>query len=700
MYPRSWKGWGSRMFSGNSQIVFEPLIQLELIYLLGGLAALSVLYALIRKAGGAWIRLLLMMALIGFLVGPTLVQEERRYHDDIAIIVVDRSLSQQIGDREAQTELALQAIRDETADIEDLELRFIESGPRSGGPADGSMLLASARRALEGIPRERIAGIVFVTDGLAHDLPEDGSTELFDAPVHVLLTGTRQERDRRIEIVSAPAFAIVRQSVQASILVHDRAAGEELIRVQIRRDGETLETRLVRPGVTTEIPLTLDHGGRNIFEFVAEEGPAELTLENNSVAATINGVRDRLRVLLVSGEPYPGERSWRNLLKADPAVDLVHFTILRPPQKQDATPIHQLALIAFPIRELFEIKINDFDLIIFDRFWRRGVLHFAYLNNIARYVQDGGALLDAAGPSFAGPASLYKTPLSKVLPGKPTGSVTVQGFRPNVTAKGDRHPVTAGLRRDSGGDPWGRWFRQVDIEAPDADVLMTGVGEKPLLVLDRVGEGRVAQLLSDQAWLWARGFEGGGPQAEIFRRTAHWLMKEPALEEESLSLEIEGRVLKIERRSLDDGAGSVQLTSPGGEVRSVRLEAGNDGVSFGRVEAHAAGLYRINDGDLTSVAVLGNLNPLEFSELVSTPERFSGHVKAVGGGIVRLEDTAEPGIRRVSADQRLAGRNWIGLVENEAFDVTSLKRVSLAPPLIALLVFILLAMAAWRREGH
>lgn len=688
------------MFSAGSQIIFEPLIPLDLLYLLIGLSGLTVVYAVARSARGGLFRLFLMGALLAFLAGPTLVQEERRYHKDVAVVVTDRSLSQDVGDRTDQTDRVLEKIRSGTDGLDGLEVRYIEAGPRAGGPADGTMLIEAARNALDGVPRDRLAGVVIITDGLVHDLPDDGDADLFDAPLHVLLTGNREERDRRIEIVSAPAYAIVRQQVLASIRVHDPSAGGELIRVQIRRDGLPIETRLIPAGAETEIPLILEHGGRNIFEFEAGEGAAELTMENNRAAITINGVRDRLRVLLVSGEPYPGERSWRNLLKADPAVDLVHFTILRPPQKQDATPIHELALIAFPIRELFELKIKDFDLIIFDRFWRQGVLHFAYLNNIARYVREGGALLDAAGPSFAGPASLYKTPLSKILPGAPTGEVTVQGYRPEVTGKGNRHPVTAGLTGETNGRPWGRWFRLVDTDVPEADILMTGPQSKPLLVLDRVGEGRVAQLLSDQAWLWARGFEGGGPQAEIFRRTAHWLMKEPALEEENLSVQVDGRQLRIERRSLTEGSGAVQLVGPGGDVRTITLEDAGDGLSVARVEVDAAGLYRVNDGDLTSVAVLGNLNPLEYSELVSTPDRFRGHVEASGGGIIRLSDEAQPDVRRIDVGQRASGRSWIGLEEKRAYDVTSLKRAPLTPPLIALLLLLALAMAAWRREGR
>ena len=131
---------------------------------------------------------------------------------------------------------------------------------------------------------------------------------------------------------------------------------------------------------------------------------------------TIDGVRDKLRVLLVSGEPHAGERTWRNLLKSDANVDLVHFTILRPPEKLDGTPINELSLIAFPVRELFQQRINDFQLIIFDRYARQGIVPPIYLDNIAKYVRNGGAVLVAAGPDYAGPTSIWHTPLDAVLP--------------------------------------------------------------------------------------------------------------------------------------------------------------------------------------------------------------------------------------------------------------------------------------------
>ena len=141
-------------------------------------------------------------------------------------------------------------------------------------------------------------------------------------------------------------------------------------------------------------------------------------------------MRDRLRVMLVSGEPNQGLRAWRNLLKADPSVDLVHFTILRPPNKQDSTPVRELSLIPFPTNELFDAGLGEFDLIVFDSYHRRGILPMMYLGNVVDYVVGGGAVLDAAGPAFASPLSLSGTPLGAILPGRPTGRVFREEFRP------------------------------------------------------------------------------------------------------------------------------------------------------------------------------------------------------------------------------------------------------------------------------
>jgi hypothetical protein len=451
------------------------------------------------------------------------------------------------------------------------------------------------------------------------------------------------------------------------------------------------------------VSIPIDHGGPNVLELEVEPGPHELTLANNRAAVVVNGVRDRLRVLLVSGEPHAGERVWRNILKSDPSVDLVHFTILRPPEKQDGTPIRELSLIAFPIRELFDVKLDDFDLIIFDRYSRRGIIPQAYVENVVRYVRKGGAFLEAAGPSFGTPMSLYRTPLGEILPTEPTGNVYEDGFKPQLTDAGRRHPVTedlSGAGKPGEAPSWGRWFRQVEARVHNGTAVMSGEHGDPLLVLDRIGKGRVAQLLSDQMWLWARGFEGGGPQAELLRRLAYWLMKEPDLEENDLRAAVEGDRLIVARQSLEPDDRPITVTLPDGTTQSLTLSPEHGGRSSGTLPISQMGLYRASDGTHTALAAAGPLNPIELADVRTTPEKLAPLVQASGGGVFWASDGAVPEIRRVSPGRAASGHGWMGLRQNGDYVVTGFSELPLMPGFAALLLTVGLLIAAWRREGR
>jgi hypothetical protein len=487
------------------------------------------------------------------------------------------------------------------------------------------------------------------------------------------------------------------------------SAGEH-VGVRVRIDGEERGSTQAQIGRSEKVPLSVRHAGPTVLELEVEPANGEVSTLNNRAAVVVNGVRERLRVLLVSGQPHPGERTWRNLLKSDPSVDLVHFTILRPPEKDDATPLKELSLIVFPVQELFENKLHDFDLVVFDRYVVRGILPTTYYGRIADYVRQGGALLIAVGPEFAGAQSLFRTPLGDVLPASPKDRVIEQAFRPQITDIGRRHPVTSGLPGETvAGDAdleeassqpsWGPWFRLIEGDAKRGTMLMAGAGGRPLLVVDRVGEGRVAQLMSDHIWLWARGFEGGGPQAELLRRLAHWLMKEPELEEEHLAgRALDGRLL-VERRSLSPGDVDVTITDPSGQSRTLRLEAGHDGLARGEVKAEEAGLWRISDGVHTALAAAGRINPPELTDLRATPDRLAPMTKATGGGIVWLADGI-PEFRRTSPGRDAAGRGWLGMRRNNSYSVAGLAEVSLLPVLLLLAATLGGLAGAWWREGR
>jgi hypothetical protein len=700
---------------GALALVSAPLLPWPAIALLGAVCAFCLGFGILRRARGLSWRAIALAVLLTALVNPSLVEEQRSPQRDTAIVVIDESPSQRIGDRQRTTEEALAVLNDRFPRVRDLDLRVVRAGkPQPGASDDGTRLFTALTRAMSDVPRQRLAGVVMITDGQVHDVPAGeakAAAETIGAPLHILLSGRPDEGDRRLVVARAPSFGLVGKELQLGIRVEDlpesppgkRDGGTGQAIVTWRKDGGAPRQVAVPVGRDVPLALPIDHGGPNVLELEVEPGPRELTLDNNHAVVVVNGVRDRLRVLLVSGEPHAGERVWRNILKSDPSVDLVHFTILRPPEKQDGTPIRELSLIAFPIRDLFEVKLDEFDLIIFDRYSRRGVIPQAYLENIARYVRKGGAFLEAAGPNFGTPLSLFRTPLATILPTEPTGKVYEEGFKPQLTELGRRHPVTerlSGAGPPNGQPSWGRWFRQVDARVHHGLTVMSGDHGDPLLVLDRVGQGRVAQLLSDQMWFWARGFEGGGPQAELLRRLAYWLMKEPDLEENDLRATVEGDRLVVTRQSLEPDDRPVDVTAPDGSSRSLTLTPESGGRSTGSLPISEMGLYRVTDGARTAIAAAGPLNPTEFADVRTTPDKLAPIVTATGGGIFWVASGKVPEIRRVSPDRAAAGKNWMGFRANGDYTVTGFSETPLLPGIAALFLIVGGLLAAWRREGR
>ena len=601
----------------------------------------------------------------------------------------------------AQADKALAALKSQLAAQPDLIVRQTEVTTTTSGENNGTQAFAALTAALADVPPARIAGAIMITDGEVHDAPPANQFNM-KAPLQVLIAGQRGERDRKLTVVNAARFAIVGQPAQMTVRVDDFGGGGDVADVSVAVDGKSLGNKSVPVGRDTPISIPVSHEGENIVELSAAPGPSELTLQNNRAVVSVSGVRDRLRVLLISGRPHAGERVWRNLLKADPSVDLVHFTILRPPEKQDGTPIDELSLIAFPARDLFNDKLASFDLVIFDRYGEQGILPMLYFDNIAQYVENGGALLVSSGPEFAGPTSVYRTPLASVLPAQPTGEIVTQAFRPQVTQLGLAHPVTrdlAGSNADNVPATWGRWFRLIGATAVSGQTVMSGPGNKPLLVLDQVKKGRVAEILSDQTWLWARGFEGGGPQAELLRRLAHWLMKEPELEAESLTAAVADGEIVVTRRTMAKGVQPVTMTTPTGKTVTLTLD--NAGPGLWRIAAKVSelGLYRVTDGTLSAVTAAGPLNPKEVADMRATDTILKPDAEATGGAVHWLVD-GTPQIRRVVPGQDASGSNWIGIRRNGAYRVTSLTQQPLLPAWAALLLIVGSLLLAWKIEGR
>jgi Putative glutamine amidotransferase len=677
----------------SGHLIFDPLLSPLLIGLLGAGGLLLCVLAFGLKLKGSLIRALMVFALSGVLANPVWVEQQTEPLRDVAVLVTDASESMTLDGRSVLMQTIAQTIREKIAADPELELVETQVLPSP----EGTALFSAIKNGTAKAPPGRLAGVMVLSDGLAHDLPP---TDMPDAPVHTLRIGDPEHGDRSLRIINAPRYGLVGEMAQ--FILHIADTGQPKAKgavVSLRVDGgEALRVR-VAVGKDVSVNLPIEKRGDNVVQIEVEPAAEELTLINNRTAVKVNGIRDRLRVLLVTGEPYAGVRAWRNLLKSDPAVDLVHFTILRPPLKIDPTPVNEMALIAFPTRELFVEKLNSFDLIIFDRYTRRGVLPMLYLDHVARYVESGGALLVVAGPEFAGPFSLARTPLSSILPARSLGKIKARAFRPTLTPKGARHPVTAPLA--SMAKTWGRWGRLIDVSSFSGTAVLADEQNAPLMLLDRVGKGRVAMFMSDHAWLWSRGFDGGGPHAELYRRLAHWLMKEPELEEEALRATVKNGQLDIRQQTLADTAKPVEVTGPDGSSLFVALKKDGPGTFSAVMPASASGLYSIRSGKLLAVASGGALNPKEYAKLIPSAKALRPLSERTRGGVYNIRTAADlPALRRTSVRDRQAGRTWLGLQRNGAYVVTGEQRRPLLPAILIVLLLLGLAAGAWWREGH
>src|SRR4030081_3730868 len=581
-------------------IAFTPLVPSLVLWIaLAAIVVMAVLLLLGRSRGAA-VRVAALALILLALANPSFTREEREPLSSVAAVIVDKSPSQGFGERARETEQAREALVNSLKQIKGLEVRVVEAG-QAVGETDGTKLFGAPSSVLSDVPTDRVAGAFLITDGRVHDIPANAAALGFQAPVHALITGRKDERDRRIAISAAPRFGIVGQTQTITYRLDDQGVTGDRAKVVVRRDGEVINERTVLSGQTVNVDVDIKHAGPNIVEIEASPLDNELTLVNNRAVVAIDGVRDKLRVLLVSGEPHSGERTWRNLLKSDASVDLVHFTILRPPEKQDGTPINELSLIAFPTGGRFQQKSNEFQLIIFDRYARQAVLPIAYFDNIARYVRAGGAVLVSAGPDYASTTSIWRTQLDSVLPAEPVG-VTEKPYYAHLSDAGKRHPVTRGLD-DSGPEPphWSRLIRTVETRNATSPPVLTGADGNTLLLLSRFGEGRVALLLSDHIWLWARGYEGGGPHLDLLRRMSHWLMKQPDLDEEALRLQTQGKDLAVLRQTMSDSVTPVTVTSPSGKTRELTLAVSEPGLWRSTTPADELGLWQATDGTLKAI---------------------------------------------------------------------------------------------------
>lgn len=696
-----------------SSIIWAPFLPLWLLAALAVISLLPGLYGTIRGGRGvAWRTGAILLGLL-WLANPRLTHPHMQTQPQDALLVVDVSPSMSIGERRKLVEQARSQLLEQGRKLHGLTLHQIEV-PSGGG--QGTRLFEAMDHAA--LSLNSPAGIFLLTDGMDHDIPDQLPPSLKDAtgriiPLHLLLSAQGEETDRRLRVLSAPPYVIIGQTAHIRVQVDDLGTpdGQPVDILEHRPDGQTDVLAHTKSGQPVELDVPVTHAGITLKELTASPLKGEASLRNNSTIIRLQGVRDRLRVLLVSGVPNQGARVWRTLLKADPSVDLVHFTILRSPDTEDDTPLSDLALIPFPTHELFAQKINSFDLIILDGFRNQNILPESYLENIARYVRKGGGLLVVGGPEMTQPGTLQDTPVGSVLPAHipANDAIITQPFSPRRTALGLSHPVTQALPENGPwGREWGPWYRALRTDQTQGRTLLSTPSGSPLLILDQRGQGRVAMLLSDQIWLWSRGEKGGGPQAELLRRLSHWLMKEPELEEDQLDAHIEQGRLSVTRTSLTP-LHDVQadIIGPDGHHSPLTLspEPGHQGLWSGSMSLpvlsdQTGQIWTIQQGGLNTTVALPDANPLEDQDLRSTATKLSPLAGRSGGGVFWLGAGGTPAIRQVVEGHALHGSDWAGLPLHQAPLSTGSTSTAFLPGWLALVLILALMALGWWREGR
>jgi hypothetical protein len=666
-------------------IAFAPILPAALLIFLAVAALLVTLLGLLRRARGSLLRGLGFVLLLILLAGPRWITQTGEKMPDIALIALDESPSMDIGNR---AKLAQQALATLTAD-HTVQTRIVRFGAAGN---DGTPLFAAIRDGLANIAADQLAGIIVISDGQATDPP---SPLPHAAPLTALVTGRAGETDRELRLISAPEYGLVGHHVTLRLEIFDHGADDEgsLVPVVIRQNGAVVGTLNAAVGVPTDFKLKVATPGKSVVSLAAAPLPGEVSLLNDQAVFTLNGVRQRLNVLLVSGRPNQGVRSWRLLLKSDPAISLVHFTILRMPDEPLYAPLKDVALIPFPVRQLFEDDIGKFDLIILDQFENQGLLPEQYLGNIAEHIQAGGALLMEVGPEFSRADSLAGTPLAPILPVLPTAAGTITGaFSPHLTDFGQRHPVTAGLDHaapdsPSPGDtsPWGDWYRQEATSIVSGVPLLTGIDQLPLLVLAHEGKGRVAMLTSDQFWLWTKSGHAG-PALPLLRRTVHWLLAEPDLAANALDADIADGTLHITRRALQAGApGSAVITNPAGLTQTINLARRAPGRFSATVPATMPGVWQVTAGGQTAFAAAGTDDPLEYQDLAATDAKLKLAITASRGSTIWLATQPTKPLASL-------------IRPRHARQITGSRETPLAPPIPTCLILLCVLAFAWWRE--
>ena len=465
---------------------------------------------------------------------------------------------------------------------------------------------------------------------------------------------------------------------------------------------QLFDTKYLSPNKSYKIPLPTLSIGKNILEIRTEETNIEISKLNNYQIHEIEGIQDKLKVMLISGEPNMGLRNLRNILNSDPNIELLHFTILRPPTKRDLTPVKELSLIPFPTQELFAADISKFNLIIFDQYGLQGILPPKYLDNISKFVVSGGALLDIVGKKHLTKDSLINSPIKQILPTIPLENLNNKSFKPELTKVGKRHPITNKLKDNYKEKPWGEWTNYTRSQLTSGKVLLNYEND-PLLVVDNVGKGRVVQMLSSDSWIWQKSLDNKGPLIELIRNIIQWLLKNPKLDEDFISLNKENNLIKIKLNSISSGDIYAEIVTPSKEFLKFKLKDTGNGIFEGEFKSLERGKFQMIWQDKTKYFIINDMNNKEVEEITSTDYKIKSYVEKnntfTKNFNILWNDQSTPKVLKIYNNKILGGKNWIGVIEKNVPKMSENSKQKLFNWYTIFMFLVFLIFLSWYKEG-
>ena len=709
-----------------ANLYFEPYFPIFFVVLISICFFILILSSIINKSSGIFLRLSLFILLIFLILKPGYRIEKMKNENDIVTFVIDKTKSQKISKRIEEIDIVFQKMLSELTKYKDLDILEIIIDNNKVTKRYGSLqeiinnsvreevinkmtnsteIINNLENNINEYPSQRVSSVFILTDGQIHDLKSNVAFEKFDVPIYFLLIGEQKVDDRKVSIISHPEFGYLDENINIQVIANDFKSDEKATLELSIHNGIKLEKKIiVKNNEVNNIKLKLKRHGPNFIKVSTPKRDGELSELNNSQLINISGVRKKLRVLLISGAPYMGTRVWRNFLKSDTSVELIHMTVLRPPEKNDNTPLDELSLIPFPIKELFEEKLDNFQLIIFDNFEGKKVLTPLYFQNLIRFVDEGGAILEITGPAYNSKSSLFRTEIGRILPGIPSGKVIRKEFKPRLTNLGKKHPITDSLFKNN--FEYGSWFEMNDILEVDSDsqVLLSGLNNKPLLAVKKVNNGRVAQIYSHNIWLWSKTESNkGGPYNQLIKNLAHWLMKEPTLEENKLKLKVLNDSILIEKSFLIDPKSeklNLTIIDPDGKKYKRNLiKTENKYTTAFRFKKN--GFYLIYDGDNEKGIFTNNQDKKEFQDFHLTDKIINEtEISNVFTKAVWVSDYNYPSFKESSkVNASYINDKVFYLLRNKNSYIEELENKQIFNPLIVLLIIMVLFYFCWKEES-